>query len=102
MSEKSKTGKNICSKVQKKSTPFKKPKKSGGSPSGVKPPPIFATKKIKKIGICMRCLRFLFADKIGRMSNIAAPVVPITDAKTVPIARIETLNLGLATRFPEM
>src|SRR5699024_6738515 len=102
MTEKMSTGKNIWCNVQKKSTPFKKPKKRGGSPRGVKPPPIFATKKIKKIGICTRCLRFLFAERIGRINNIAAPVVPITEAKIVPIAKIETLNLGLATKFPEI
>ena len=34
--------------VQKKSTPFKKPRKSGGSPRGVSEPPIFATRNIKK------------------------------------------------------
>ncbi len=34
--------------VQKKLTPFKKPKKSGGSPSGLREPPILATRKMKK------------------------------------------------------
>ena len=41
-------GKNIAEVVQKKSTPFKKPRKSGGSPKGVNDPPIFATRKMKK------------------------------------------------------
>ena len=39
--------------VQKKSTPFKKPKNRGGSPNGVSDPPIFATKKIKNTIICV-------------------------------------------------
>ena len=34
--------------VQKKSIPCKKPKNKGGSPRGVKEPPILATRKIKK------------------------------------------------------
>ena len=41
-------GANIADVVQKKLTPFKKPKNSGGSPKGVNDPPIFATRKIKK------------------------------------------------------
>ena len=44
-------GINICVVVQKKSTPFKKPKNNGGSPSGVNDPPMFATKKIKNTTI---------------------------------------------------
>ena len=42
-------GTNMADVVQKKSTPFRKPKKRGGSPKGVNEPPIFATKKIKKM-----------------------------------------------------
>ena len=41
-------GSSIAFVVQKKSTPFKKPRKSGGSPNGVNEPPILATRKIKK------------------------------------------------------
>ena len=44
-------GKNIALVVQKKSTPFKKPKNKGGSPNGVSDPPIFATKKMKNTTI---------------------------------------------------
>ena len=44
-------GYNMADVVQKKSTPFKKPKKRGGSPKGVKEPPIFATKNIKNTTI---------------------------------------------------
>ena len=41
--------------VQKKSTPFKKPRKSGGSPSGVREPPTLLTKKIKNTTRCALC-----------------------------------------------
>jgi len=34
--------------VQKKGTPCKNPRNNGGSPIGVKTPPILLTKKIKK------------------------------------------------------
>ena len=44
-------GRNIALVVQKKSTPFKKPKKSGGSPNGVSDPPMFATRKMKNMTI---------------------------------------------------
>ena len=44
-------GKNIALVVQKKSTPFKKPKNKGGSPNGVSDPPMFATKKMKNTTI---------------------------------------------------
>ena len=70
--------------VQKKSTPFKKPRNSGGSPRGVNEPPIFATKKMKNT--IMWVLFFLnsLALIMGLINNIAAPVVPIQLAKTVP------------------
>ena len=42
-------GINMADVVQKKSTPFRKPKKRGGSPKGVNEPPIFATRNIKKM-----------------------------------------------------
>ena len=37
----------MLNKVHVKSTPFKNPKNNGGSPIGVKEPPILDTKKIK-------------------------------------------------------
>jgi len=39
----------MCFTVHKKSTPFKKPKNSGGSPNGVSEPPALETMKMKKI-----------------------------------------------------
>jgi hypothetical protein len=41
-------GISIALVVQKKETPFKKPRNNGGSPSGVNEPPIFATRNMKK------------------------------------------------------
>ena len=93
-------GVSKCTVVQKKSTPFKKPKNKGGSPSGVNAPPIFATKNIKNIIICVLCFRNLFALIKGRISNIAAPVVPIQEANKKPIKRNKEFILGVPTKLP--
>ena len=86
--------------VQKKSTPFKKPRNSGGSPRGVNEPPIFATKKMKNT--IMWVLFFLnsLALIMGLINNIAAPVVPIQLAKTVPTKIINVFTTGVPTREP--
>lgn len=89
------TGNNICLTVQKKSTPFKKPINNGGSPKGVNPPPILATKKIKKITVCTAYCRWRLARSNGRIINIAAPVVPIIEAKTTPTANKITFDFGV-------
>ena len=47
MMETSSIGTSMASVGQKKSTPFRNPRNSGGSPSGVSEPPIFATRKMK-------------------------------------------------------
>ena len=86
--------------VQKKSTPFKKPKNKGGSPSGVKEPPILATRNIKKTTTWTLFLRCLFAFINGLISNIAAPVVPIQLAKKVPIKIIARFTKGVPTKEP--
>ena len=83
-------GKNMAFVVQKKSTPLRNPRKRGGSPNGVSDPPIFATRKIKKTITCTLCFRSLFARIRGRINSIAAPVVPIQLAKTVPMKIIMT------------
>ena len=93
-------GTNIADVVQKKFTPFKKPKNKGGSPKGVKDPPIFATRKIKKTITCTLLARSLFARIIGLISNMAAPVVPIQLANNVPIIIIVVLTIGVPTRDP--
>ena len=73
--------------VQKKSTPLRKPRNSGGSPSGVSAPPMLATRKMKNTTTCARCLRLSLARSSGRISSIDAPVVPITLASTRAQAR---------------
>ena len=43
--------------VQKNGTPWMKPRNSGGSPSGVRAPPMLATRKMKKMKTCALCRR---------------------------------------------
>ena len=93
-------GNNKFVVVQKKSTPFKKPKNKGGSPNGVKEPPIFATKKIKNTNIWTFFLRHLLALINGLINNIDAPVVPIHEAIAVPISKNIVLSLGEPTNEP--
>ena len=80
-------GHSIALVVQKKSTPLRNPRNSGGSPSGVNAPPMFATRKMKNITTCARCRRLSFARRSGRIRSIAAPVVPMMLASTVPRAQ---------------
>ena len=94
------TGASMCCTVHRKSTPFRKPKNSGGSPSGVRPPPMLATKKIKKITTCTLCLRLSFAFSSGRIISMAAPVVPMMGASRVPMAKSAVLSLGEPCRLP--
>src|SRR5260364_63203 len=93
-------GLNRCAVVQKKPTPFRKPRNKGGSPSGVNAPPILATSKIKKITTCTVCRRLSFARSNGRISSIAAPVVPITPASSVPRAISPVSMTGEPCRLP--
>ena len=93
-------GANIADVVQKKLTPFKKPKNSGGSPKGVNDPPMFATRKIKNTITCTLFSLLEFALISGLMSSIAAPVVPIQLAKAVPTKMIIVLSVGVPTRVP--
>ena len=64
--------------VQKKSTPFRKPMKSGGSPSGDSAPPTLPTSRMKNTTACTLCRRVSLAVSSGRISSIDAPVVPMT------------------------
>ena len=86
--------------VQKKSTPFKKPKKRGGSPRGVNDPPMLATKNIKNTIIWTFFSLKAFALMRGRIKSIAAPVVPIQLAKTVPMKIITVFSKGVPTNDP--
>ena len=74
--------------------------KSGGSPSGVRQPPIFATRKIRKTMTCAFSLRHSLTRINGRMKSIAAPVVPIQLAMTVPTKRISELMIGVPASLP--
>ena len=86
--------------VHAKGTPRWNPMKSGGSPSGVRHPPIFATRKIRKTMMCETCRRHALMRIKGRMSSIAAPVVPIQLAISVPTRRISAFVFGVPARRP--
>ena len=85
---------------QKKLTPLRKPRNSGGSPSGVSEPPTLATRKMKKTMVWTLWRRFSLALMIGRINSMAAPVVPIQLAISVPMASIAVLTTGLPFRLP--
>ena len=70
------TGISMCLTVHMKSTPFRNPKNRGGSPKGVRPPPIFATKKNEENHDVNAVVAFMVGFQSGRIINIAAPVVP--------------------------
>ena len=93
-------GINIALVVQKKSTPLRKPRNNGGSPSGVSEPPIFATKNIKNTTICTLCFLSLLALRRGLIRSIAAPVVPIQLASIVPTKIIAVFMIGVPTNDP--
>ncbi|MNZ98420.1 hypothetical protein D3C78_1177020 [compost metagenome] len=90
----------MCSTVQKKPTPLRKPRNSGGSPSGVSPPPMLATRKMKNTTTCTRCLRLSLARSSGRIISIAAPVVPISEASSTPMASNAVFSCGEPCRLP--
>ena len=93
-------GSNMAFVVQKKSTPFRKPRNNGGSPRGVNDPPMFATKKIKNTTMCTLCFRSLLALSRGLIKSMAAPVVPIQLANNVPTNIIAVLIMGVPTSDP--
>ena len=86
--------------VQKKSTPLRKPRNNGGSPSGVSEPPALETMKMKNTTMCAECLRLSLARISGRIISMEAPVVPITLASTAPSAKMPVLSKGLPCRLP--
>ncbi len=67
---------------------------------GVKQPPMLATRKIKKTIVCTLRFRHALARIIGRIINMAAPVVPIQLANTVPISKRMTLFLVVPAMLP--
>ena len=92
---------NIAEVVQKKLTPFRNPRKSGGSPKGVNDPPILATRKIKKTIVCTLYCRCALARMRGLINNMAAPVVPIQLAKNVPTNISTKLVIGVANTWQQ-
>ena len=99
--KKSDCGKRCC-RVQKKSTPFKKPKNKGGSPNGVSEPPALDTMKIKNTTTWATCLRLSLALIRGRIMSMEAPVVPMKLAKNAPMARMAVLRPGLPCKLPRI
>ena len=60
---------------------------------GNKQPPQLQTMKMKKTTVCLTCLRSRLVSSKGRISSMAAPVVPIRLANTEPMA----MNVVLVT-----
>ncbi len=73
--------------VQKKGTPCRNPRKSGGSPSGVSAPPMLLMRKMKKTIVWTLYLLQQFERSTGLMRSMDAPVVPMRDASKVPMRR---------------
>ena len=86
--------------VQKKSTPRRKPRNRGGSPSGVRDPPMFDTSMMKKTKTWTLCTRSSLARRSGRIRIIDAPVVPMTLAGSAPIARMAVFMPGEPWMLP--
>ena len=61
---------------------------------------MLATRKMKKTTECTRYLRWALARSSGRISSMAAPVVPIQLARMVPTARMPVLTTGVPTSEP--
>ena len=58
------------------------------------------TMKMVKMTMWRVCLRSELARRIGRMSTMAAPVVPMTFARIAPTNRKATLVRGVPSRLP--
>ena len=69
---------------------------------GSKQPPQLQTAKMKKMTVCLTCFRSRFVSSNGRISNMAAPVVPTKLAMVAPIPMKATLVEGRATKSPSM
>src|SRR5262249_44557053 len=93
-------GQSMCSNVHRKSTPLRKPRKRGGSPSGGSEPPQLAAreKKNKKTGTLKG--RAWVALITRRIKTIEAPVVPRRLADKVPKVSSAELVAGVPTRLP--
>jgi len=58
------------------------------------------TMKMRKMTVCLMCVRSALARSTGRMRSIAAPVVPMKLASTAPTARKRMLLRGVASGSP--
>jgi hypothetical protein len=86
--------------TQKKGTLWRNPRKSGGSPRGVREPPMFATRKMKKQITWALWIRSRLARSTGRIMIMAAPVVPTQEARNVPMRRRIVFTRGVPRREP--
>jgi len=86
--------------VQVNGTPRRKPRNSGGSPSGVSSPAPLATMKMKKMTMWRRRVRRALARSSGRIKSAEAPVVPTTLASTEPMAKKSVLTSGVPASEP--
>ena len=57
---------------------------------------------MKKRTVCILYLRCEMVCNTKRISSMAAPVVPINEAKSQPMPRMMVLVIGFATRSPLM
>ena len=62
---------------------------------------MLATRKMKNTTMKVRCRRCWLARKNGRIISMAAPVVPIHEASTVPTTSMRVLTNGVPERRPE-
>ncbi len=67
---------------------------------GVSSPPALATTKMKKTKTCPLPPRAALARKSGRTSSMEAPVVPITDARSAPMASTAVFRRGVPESVP--
>ena len=72
----------------------------GGSPMGVRQPPMLEIRKMKNTMMWLRCRRQAFILITGRTMSMLAPVVPIQLDSTVPRSRRNTLIRGEPARSP--
>ena len=77
-----------------------KPISSGGSPTGVRQPPILDTRKIKKTMMWLLFLLQEFILMTGRIISMEDPVVPMQLDRSVPMIRRQTLTRGDPARSP--
>ena len=65
-------------------------------------PPMFETRKMKKMTVCLTRVRSRLVWRSARIRSIEAPVVPMHDASREPVARNAEFTSGVAGRSPRM